>query len=171
MTSDSIGPGVYTQFLKRPLVNCFVCVFGGLDELSVDLSHSIRTTKYTILTFLPKNLFEQFHRVANMYFLFIVILNFIPAVNAFSKETSMIPLLFVLTVTAVKVSVWRSLCFNDGACELHLRLFVKRSFSFIVSDGRSWQCASIVVVSVRMHTKTSAAGAWTHKSTTDSAWC
>jgi hypothetical protein len=33
----------------------------------------IRTTKYTILTFLPKNLFEQFHRFANLYFLFIVL--------------------------------------------------------------------------------------------------
>ncbi len=63
----------------------------------------IRTTKYTVLTFLPKNLFEQFHRLANVYFLFIVILNFIPQVNAFNREISMIPLLFVLSVTAIKV--------------------------------------------------------------------
>ena len=42
---------------------------------------SIRTTKYTLLTFLPRNLFEQFHRVANIYFLFIVILNWIPVVR------------------------------------------------------------------------------------------
>ena len=46
----------------------------------------VRTTKYTILTFLPKNLFEQFHRFANLYFLFIVLLNWVPAINAFGKE-------------------------------------------------------------------------------------
>ena len=65
-------------------------------------SNSIRTTKYTLLTFLPKNLFEQFHRFANWYFLFIIILNFVPQIQAFGREVSMIPLLFVLSVTAVK---------------------------------------------------------------------
>ena len=65
-------------------------------------SNSIRTTKYTILTFLPKNLFEQFHRFANWYFLFIIILNFVPQIQAFGREVSMIPLLFVLSVTAIK---------------------------------------------------------------------
>lgn len=62
----------------------------------------IRTTKYTIFTFLPKNLFEQFHRFANLYFLFIVLLNWVPAINAFGKEISMMPVIFVLGVTAIK---------------------------------------------------------------------
>lgn len=65
-------------------------------------NNKIKTTKYTLLTFLPKNLFEQFHRFANVYFLFIIVLNWIPAVNAFGKEIAMIPLIFVLAVTAVK---------------------------------------------------------------------
>ena len=65
-------------------------------------SNAIRTTKYTIFTFFPKNLFEQFHRFANWYFLLIIVLNFIPQIQAFGREVSMIPLLFVLTVTAVK---------------------------------------------------------------------
>lgn len=65
-------------------------------------NNSIRTTKYTLLTFLPKNLFEQFHRVANVYFLFIVILNWVPSVQAFGREVAMLPLLFVLAVTAIK---------------------------------------------------------------------
>lgn len=64
--------------------------------------NSICTTKYTILSFLPKNLFEQFHRFANLYFLFIVLLNFVPAVNAFGKEVAMLPLIFVLGITAIK---------------------------------------------------------------------
>jgi hypothetical protein len=36
--------------------------------------NKIRTAKYTPLTFIPKNLFLQFHNVANIYFFFIVIL-------------------------------------------------------------------------------------------------
>ena len=63
-------------------------------------NNKIKTTKYTVFSFLPKNLFEQFHRFANIYFLFIVVLNWIPAVNAFGKEIAMIPLIFVLAVTA-----------------------------------------------------------------------
>lgn len=62
----------------------------------------IRTTKYTLLSFLPKNLLEQFHRVANLYFICIVLLNWVPAINAFGKEIAMIPVLFVLGVTAIK---------------------------------------------------------------------
>ncbi|XP_052278161.1 phospholipid-transporting ATPase VA-like isoform X2 [Dreissena polymorpha] len=65
-------------------------------------TNRIKTTKYSILTFLPKNLFEQFHRFANLYFLFVVALNWVPQVQAFGKEIAMIPILFVLTVTAVK---------------------------------------------------------------------
>ncbi|CAH4036100.1 phospholipid-transporting ATPase VD isoform X1 [Pieris brassicae] len=65
-------------------------------------NNKIRTTKYTLLSFLPKNLFEQFHRIANVYFIFIVLLNWVPAVNAFGKEVAMLPVLFVLTVTAIK---------------------------------------------------------------------
>lgn len=66
------------------------------------MDNKVRTTKYTLLSFLPRNLLEQFHRVANLYFIFIVLLNWFPAINAFGKEIAMIPVLFVLGVTAVK---------------------------------------------------------------------
>ncbi|XP_044730312.1 phospholipid-transporting ATPase VB isoform X2 [Chrysoperla carnea] len=66
------------------------------------VNNRIRTTKYTLLSFLPRNLLEQFHRVANLYFIFIVLLNWFPAINAFGKEIAMIPVMLVLGVTAVK---------------------------------------------------------------------
>lgn len=65
-------------------------------------NNRICTTKYTFLSFLPKNLLEQFHRVANLYFIFIVLLNWVPSIQAFGKEVAMIPVLFVLGVTALK---------------------------------------------------------------------
>lgn len=66
------------------------------------MGNKIRTTKYTLLTFLLKNLIEQFHRVANLYFIFIQFLNWVPDLNVFGKEIAMIPLGFVLGVTAIK---------------------------------------------------------------------
>lgn len=65
-------------------------------------NNRVKTTKYTALSFLPKNLFEQFHRLANVYFVFIALLNFVPAVNAFQPELALAPVLFILAVTAVK---------------------------------------------------------------------
>lgn len=64
--------------------------------------NSIQTGKYSVLTFLPKNLFEQFHRVAYIYFLVIAILNQIPQLAVFGRGVSIMPLAFVLLVTAVK---------------------------------------------------------------------
>lgn len=36
--------------------------------------NKIRTAKYTAISFIPKNLWFQFHNIANVYFLFIIIL-------------------------------------------------------------------------------------------------
>ncbi|XP_059036218.1 phospholipid-transporting ATPase VA isoform X4 [Mustela lutreola] len=72
---------------------------GGAQHLA---DNRLKTTKYTLLSFLPKNLFEQFHRLANVYFVFIALLNFVPAVNAFQPGLALAPVLFILAVTAFK---------------------------------------------------------------------
>ncbi|KAJ4780408.1 Phospholipid-transporting ATPase [Rhynchospora pubera] len=64
--------------------------------------NSIRTAKYSILTFLPRNLFEQFHRLAYVYFLAIAVLNQLPQLAVFGRGASLLPLAFVLFVTALK---------------------------------------------------------------------
>ncbi|CAL0303621.1 unnamed protein product [Lupinus luteus] len=64
--------------------------------------NAIRTGKYSILSFVPRNLFEQFHRVAYIYFLIIAVLNQLPQLAVFGKGVSILPLAFVLLVTAVK---------------------------------------------------------------------
>ncbi|CAI9287444.1 unnamed protein product [Lactuca saligna] len=64
--------------------------------------NKITTSKYTLINFLPKNLFIQFHRVAYIYFLAIAALNQLPPLAVFGRTVSLFPLLFVLTVTAIK---------------------------------------------------------------------
>ncbi|CAH1795962.1 unnamed protein product [Owenia fusiformis] len=65
----------------------------------------IKTSKYNIFTFVPKNLFEQFQRIANAYFLFLLILQLIPAISSLTPVTTVIPLLGVLILSAVKDAV------------------------------------------------------------------
>ncbi|NXP73592.1 AT10B ATPase, partial [Ramphastos sulfuratus] len=74
----------------------------------------IQTTKYTWLTFLPRNLFEQFHRLGNLYFLFLVVLNWCPQVKAFHREITMLPLLVVLLASMIKDAVedYKKYCFD-----------------------------------------------------------
>ncbi|KAK2888484.1 phospholipid-transporting ATPase ID [Channa argus] len=65
-------------------------------------NNAIRTSKYNIFTFLPLNLFEQFRRLANAYFLFLFILQLIPQISSLSWFTTAVPLILVLAITAVK---------------------------------------------------------------------
>ncbi|CAH8391308.1 unnamed protein product [Eruca vesicaria subsp. sativa] len=64
--------------------------------------NSIKTAKYSVFTFLPRNLFEQFHRVAYVYFLCIAVLNQLPQLAVFGRGASIMPLAFVLLVSAIK---------------------------------------------------------------------
>ncbi|XP_073531083.1 phospholipid-transporting ATPase IF isoform X1 [Phyllobates terribilis] len=61
----------------------------------------IISSKYTVLNFIPKNLFEQFRRIANFYFLIIFLVQLMIDTPT-SPVTSGLPLFFVITVTAIK---------------------------------------------------------------------
>uniref|UniRef100_A0A8C5CUT9 Phospholipid-transporting ATPase n=1 Tax=Gadus morhua TaxID=8049 RepID=A0A8C5CUT9_GADMO len=61
----------------------------------------IVSSKYTFWNFIPKNLFEQFRRIANFYFLVIFLVQLIIDTPT-SPVTSGLPLFFVITVTAIK---------------------------------------------------------------------
>ncbi|VVC36361.1 Hypothetical protein CINCED_3A000306 [Cinara cedri] len=62
----------------------------------------IKTSKYTLLTFLPLNLFEQFQRLANFYFLCLMMLQMISIISSLTPITTSIPLVGVLTISAIK---------------------------------------------------------------------
>lgn len=79
------------------------------DPLSFDSpSNSISTTKYNVFTFLPKSLFEQFRRVANMYFLISACLSFTD-LAPYSSSSSVAPLVLVILATMIKelIEDWR----------------------------------------------------------------
>uniref|UniRef100_A0A8C9Y1H4 Phospholipid-transporting ATPase n=1 Tax=Sander lucioperca TaxID=283035 RepID=A0A8C9Y1H4_SANLU len=81
--------------------NCF-CANHCLQCVSPLQGNAIKTYKYNVLTFLPLNLYEQFKRVANLYFLVLLILQIIPDIATLPWYTTLIPLVVVLGVTGIK---------------------------------------------------------------------
>ncbi|CAH1730930.1 probable phospholipid-transporting ATPase IA isoform X2 [Aphis gossypii] len=65
-------------------------------------SNCISTAKYSILSFLPIFLFEQFRRYSNCFFLLIALLQQIPEVSPTGRFTTLVPLCFILLVSALK---------------------------------------------------------------------
>lgn len=65
----------------------------------------IKTSKYSLLTFLPRNLFEQFQRLANFYFLCLLVLQMIPQISSLTPWTTAVPLVVVLSLTALKDAI------------------------------------------------------------------
>ncbi|XP_064608442.1 probable phospholipid-transporting ATPase IA isoform X3 [Liolophura sinensis] len=65
-------------------------------------SNQISTAKYSFISFLPKFLFEQFRKYANIFFLFIALLQQIPNVSPTGRYTTAVPLMLILFVSAVK---------------------------------------------------------------------
>ncbi|GKT62331.1 phospholipid-translocating P-type ATPase domain-containing protein [Colletotrichum tofieldiae] len=80
-----------------------------LDEEGHPILHfprnKIRTAKYTPLSFIPKNLWFQFQNIANIFFLFLVILVFFPIFGGTNPGLNSVPLIFIVAVTALKDAV------------------------------------------------------------------
>jgi len=66
------------------------------------INNQISTAKYNVVTFLPKFLFEQFSKFANLFFLFTAGLQQIPGLSPTNRYTTIGPLIVVLAVSAVK---------------------------------------------------------------------
>lgn len=64
--------------------------------------NKIRTTKYTPITFLPKNIIFQFTNVANTYFLVMIILSAFQIFGVQSPGLQAVPLVVIVVITAIR---------------------------------------------------------------------
>ncbi|XP_057448372.1 phospholipid-transporting ATPase 3-like [Lotus japonicus] len=107
------APGHRTIFCNDRLANLPVRLTGN----------SISTTKYNVFTFLPKGLFEQFRRVANIYFLTISVLSTTP-ISPVSPITNVLPLSLVLLLSLIKEAFedWKrfqnDMAINNGTIDV-----------------------------------------------------
>ncbi|AMD22206.1 HGL134Cp [Eremothecium sinecaudum] len=80
-----------------------------LDEHGLPIAqfarNKIRTTKYTPLSFFPKNLLIQFKNAANVYFLIMVVLGTLPSFGVANPVLNAIPLIAIIIITAIKDAI------------------------------------------------------------------
>ena len=87
------GDGLYKFYINNPLKNS--------KELKFK-SNEIDTRKYNIFTFLPKALFFQFVRPANIYFLICAVLQCIPMISPLNPLTAVMPIVIVLSASLIR---------------------------------------------------------------------
>ncbi|RFU32527.1 hypothetical protein B7463_g3841, partial [Scytalidium lignicola] len=97
------GQGPRTVYFNMPLPA------EAIDEEGHPLAkygrNKIRTARYTPLSFIPKNLWYQFHNIANVYFLFLIILAIFSIFGASNPGLNAVPLIVIVFITAVKDAI------------------------------------------------------------------
>ncbi|XP_071922901.1 phospholipid-transporting ATPase 2 [Coffea arabica] len=80
------------------------CVYINDDDLSHDIycDNRISNRKYTVWNFLPKNLWEQFSRFMNQYFLLIACLQLWSLITPVNPASTWGPLILIFAVSATK---------------------------------------------------------------------
>ncbi|SMR53309.1 unnamed protein product [Zymoseptoria tritici ST99CH_3D1] len=66
------------------------------------ISNSIRSSRYTVYDFVPKQLFFQVTRLSNFYFLCIGVPQTIPGLSTTGNYTTILPLAFFIILTVIK---------------------------------------------------------------------
>ncbi len=66
------------------------------------IDNTIRSSRYTLWNFLPRQLYAQFSKLANFYFLCVSILQMIPGLSTTGTYTTIVPLLFFVTLSMAK---------------------------------------------------------------------
>ena len=95
-----------TKIEKKP--NIYEFYINNAEKNTKELlypNNKISTTKYNILTFLPKGLLFQFARLANVYFVSLAIIQCIPIISPLGPSTAIAPIVFVFTVSLIREAV------------------------------------------------------------------
>ena len=66
------------------------------------IDNYIRSSKYTPWNFLPRQLFAQFSKLANLYFLIVSILQMIPGLSTTGTYTTIVPLMCFVSISMAK---------------------------------------------------------------------
>ncbi|KAF7819576.1 putative phospholipid-transporting ATPase 8 isoform X1 [Senna tora] len=106
----------------------------------------VSTTKYTAFNFIPKSLFEQFRRVANIYFLVVACVSFSP-LAPYTALSIVAPLLVVIGATLVKEAVedWRRRKQDIEANNRKVKVYT-RSHSFVETRWKKLRVGDIIKV-------------------------
>ncbi|KAG4926288.1 hypothetical protein AAZX31_19G007200 [Glycine max] len=106
----------------------------------------VSTTKYTAFNFIPKSLFEQFRRVANIYFLVVACVSFSP-LAPFTALSIVAPLLVVIGATMAKEAVedWRRRKQDIEANNRKVQVY-GRNYTFVETRWKKLRVGDIIKV-------------------------
>ena len=114
-------------------------------------NNKITTTKYNIITFLPKGLLYQFSRLANVYFLFITIIQSIPIISPLNSLTAIIPLIFVLGVSMIRELIEDLSRHKYDKISNNEEVMVLRENKFVPIQSKLLKCGEIVLIYENEH--------------------
>ena len=109
-------------------------------------NNSISTTKYNIITFLPKALLFQFFRLANVYFLVIAILQTIPEISPLSPLTAIVPIVFVLSISVIREGIEDYARYTYNKLSNNEVVRVHRNGEWIESVSETLQVGEVIAV-------------------------
>jgi phospholipid-translocating ATPase len=109
-------------------------------------NNRIKTSKYNLITFVPKNLLEQFRRITNLYYIInAIILFFIPDPPT-SPILNILPSLFIALITALKKGYEDILRHRADRIINNLPVKILRNGTFKKLKWRDIKCGDIVQV-------------------------
>ncbi|KAE9612713.1 putative phospholipid-translocating ATPase [Lupinus albus] len=144
----SVNGDSHSQIGQRGFSRVVYCNDPHNPEL-IQLSYRrnyVSTTKYTFFNFIPKSLFEQFRRVANIYFLIVACVSF-SALAPYTPVSIVAPLLFVIGATMVKEAVedWKRRKQDIKANNRTVQVYT-RSHTFVETRWKKLGVGDIVKV-------------------------
>ena len=108
--------------------------------------NTITTTKYNLLTFIPKGLLFQFCRLSNVYFLFTAIIQSIPLISPLTSVTAIIPLIFVLGISLIREALEDLVRHNYDNLNNQEEVIVLRKNKFVKSTSQTLKHGEIILV-------------------------
>ena len=96
LTKIEKKPNIYEFYINNMEINAKELLYPN---------NKISTTKYNIITFLPKALLYQFARIANVYFVALAIIQCIPIISPLGSSTAIAPIVFVFAVSLIREAI------------------------------------------------------------------
>ncbi|KAH8741347.1 calcium transporting ATpase or aminophospholipid transporter [Cryptosporidium ryanae] len=109
----------------------------------------IKTARYSLLLFLPKNLYDQFSNVANIYFLAIGIMQMIPSISSSGGiPTIALPLLCMLSFSAAQAAYedWKRHKADSEINNLTVYSYDPTEGNFVINKWGSLVNGDLVIV-------------------------
>ena len=76
-----------------------------VDQPEKFCDNSVRTTQYTLITFLPFALLNQYKNPFNIYFLVSMVIDCIPSISSINTATTIIPVVIIMIINLIREAV------------------------------------------------------------------